>query len=913
VRLRFSRIRQVRPAVAAGVAAVAALIAMQLAIATVAAAADPIVSQGRPVLASSESSTTFLAKNAVDGNTATRWNSKANLDPQWIRVDLGKKLSLSKVSLVWDTACAKSYQVQVSDDGTSFTRVFSTTTGDGGTDNITLTATGRYVRVFGTVRCDTTRGYSLQEFKVYGAPQASPSPTRSPSPSPSPTATPDPLVSQGKPAKASTEADATAVAGNAVDGSTSTRWTSVSGVDPQWLRVDLGAIYHLSRVTLLWNTACATGYQIQVSDDGNTWTNIFLTTNSDGATDDLPLQGNGRYVRMFGTARCTATAGYSVNEFKVYGTPAPVRKWLSKGRPALAANEDPAAPATNAVDGKLDTAYTSAPTTVEDPQWLRVDLGARYQLSKVTIIWNGPLCSQTYRIQVSDNDIDYSDEFTTASGRGGTGGTENIYLNAVGQYVRLWNTLSCGTNLNMSVTEFKVYGAPPVPVPAVGTITIGNQNGSFLNDRYTGLSFGIEQLRRNSINMGNIAQYLKTLGPGVMRWGGSTDENLWWTSTNEPMPTWAEWTLTPDHLRKLNTLAVTTGWKVILGLNLKHVDPPRAADEAKVAKQILGDRLLAIEMGNEPNYWLNYSPAQYYADWEQLRAARVQAVPGVPLLGPSVGRVGAGDVYLNQFADAQQAHPDLAVLASHFYPSCSRSASNGKINIPNLLSEDWHNRERLRADLVAGLAARLHVPGMITETNSVSCTGLAGVSDVFAAALWGVDELMSVAEAGDQALLLHGDLGQCDSPAYAPLCALTPQNESAGKMHARPIYYAPLLVQQVGTGFIQPVSNDATSVVRAYAIRNGTRLRLVLVNVSDPANSSGYPVKISLGATYTHGDYFRLTAPALDATAGVTLGGKSVTDSGTYAGPTHTTMTVNGKTLSVTLPAGSATVITLTP
>src|SRR5262249_28720978 len=152
-----------------------------------------------------------------------------------------------------------------------------------------------------------------------------------------------------------------------------------------------------------------------------------------------------------------------------------------------------------------------------------------------------------------------------------------------------------------------------------------------------------------------------------------TDENLWWTSTNEPMPTWAEFTLTPAHLQNLNALAVKTGWKVILGLNLKRDEDARAVDEAKFAKQILGDRLLALEMGNEPNYWLNYSPAQYYADWERLHTAIAAAVPGVPLLGPSVGRVGAGDLYLNQFADAQQAHPDLAVLASHFYPSCSRS------------------------------------------------------------------------------------------------------------------------------------------------------------------------------------------------------------------------------------------------
>src|SRR5439155_7263319 len=161
-------------------------------------------------------------------------------------------------------------------------------------------------------------------------------------------------------------------------------------------------------------------------------------------------------------------------------------------------------------------------------------------------------------------------------------------------------------------------------------------------------------------------------------------------------------------------------------------------------------------------------------------------------------------------------------------------------------------------------------------TNSVSCAGVQGVSDVFAASLWAVDEEFNVAEAGNQGLFLHGDLGTCDSPFYSPMCAVTKADMTAGRLQARPVYYGPLLVQQVGTGFMQPVSNDATSVVRAYAVRNGTRLRLILVNVSDPATSKGYPVQLSLGTTYTHGDFFRLSAPRLDATTGVTLGGRSV-------------------------------------
>src|SRR5207249_3263064 len=45
---------------------------------------------------------------------------------------------------------------------------FSTTTGKGGTELVPLSISGRYVRMFGTTRCRTTAGYSLQEMQVYG-------------------------------------------------------------------------------------------------------------------------------------------------------------------------------------------------------------------------------------------------------------------------------------------------------------------------------------------------------------------------------------------------------------------------------------------------------------------------------------------------------------------------------------------------------------------------------------------------------------------------------------------------------------------------------------------------------------------------------------------------------------------------
>ncbi len=120
---------------------------------------------GRPATASSTENASFAAGNAVDGNPGTRWSS-AFSDPQWVQVDLGASTTVCGVTLSWETAFARSFQIQVAPAANGpFTTVFSTTTHTGGTENLTVNGTGRFVRMTGTVRA-TQWGYSLWELAV---------------------------------------------------------------------------------------------------------------------------------------------------------------------------------------------------------------------------------------------------------------------------------------------------------------------------------------------------------------------------------------------------------------------------------------------------------------------------------------------------------------------------------------------------------------------------------------------------------------------------------------------------------------------------------------------------------------------------------------------------------------------------
>ncbi|MFL6077993.1 MAG: discoidin domain-containing protein [Mycobacteriales bacterium] len=128
----------------------------------------------RPATASSTEGAGYVAANAVDGDTGTRWAS-AWSDPQWIRVDLGSTQSICQVVLTWEAAAGKAYQIQTSADGNSWTTVYSTNTGAGGTETLDVSGSGRYLRVYGTQRT-SGYGYSLWELAVYGGSGSTPPP-----------------------------------------------------------------------------------------------------------------------------------------------------------------------------------------------------------------------------------------------------------------------------------------------------------------------------------------------------------------------------------------------------------------------------------------------------------------------------------------------------------------------------------------------------------------------------------------------------------------------------------------------------------------------------------------------------------------------------------------------------------------
>ena len=83
---------------------------------------------------------------AVDGNATTRWG-RAYSDPQWITVDLGA-IHASPGPPQLGGRLRAGGTIQVSPNNSSWTTIYSTTTGDGGVDDLTVTG--------GTGTCGST-------------------------------------------------------------------------------------------------------------------------------------------------------------------------------------------------------------------------------------------------------------------------------------------------------------------------------------------------------------------------------------------------------------------------------------------------------------------------------------------------------------------------------------------------------------------------------------------------------------------------------------------------------------------------------------------------------------------------------------------------------------------------------------
>jgi hypothetical protein len=442
--------------------------------------------------------------------------------------------------------------------------------------------------------------------------------------------------------------------------------------------------------------------------------------------------------------------------------------------------------------------------------------------------------------------------------------------------------------------------------------------------RFLGLSFEMAALAQLApdAHRGNLVGLLRSLGPGVLRFGGITaDENVGWSDPQTPPPAWATSTIGPTQLDELAQLAKRSGWQVLLTVGMAHYEPTAAAREVAAAHRALGSYLAAVEIGNEPNSYGSHGfrelpwIAQGYEEQVSAYREAIDALtPGVPIAGPDVSGSGAFSEWGEEEALAQSP----VLLTGHHYPlGCAQTPAP---SIEALLSAATRGAAALSLASYMTVSELRGIPMRIDEANTVSCGGVSGISDTFASALWATGYIAQAMDAGTVGINLQGNPTNC--VGYTPLCATNATALAHGEFRAQPEWYALLLAHTLID--YRPLPTTISSVgspnlVAAGFSGPGHTLKVVLCN-DEPEGTSPLALDLQVGAGIPSGvqvgtaQVQRLTGPAPSATAGVLLAGDGVAANGSWNVPPHGELaTPSAGVLTVELPPGSAALVSVVP
>jgi hypothetical protein len=390
---------------------------------------------------------------------------------------------------------------------------------------------------------------------------------------------------------------------------------------------------------------------------------------------------------------------------------------------------------------------------------------------------------------------------------------------------------------------------------------------------FTGLSYESAQLANPAFfsaqNTALIALFNELGAQGVLRIGGGTSEFTSFTAEDMQLPApfevvgpdtskniKSDTPITLHGLRNLRAFLDSAGWRCLYGLNLGRGSVANAAEEAAHAQQVLGPRLIALQLGNEPDAWRNrYRPASftyadYWKEWWTARTAIRARVPQAVFAGPDISNKMD---YVTGFAQDIKTHAaEVVLLTSHYYAMGPAGAKD--VTLDKLLDTDPKLDKNLHTAVTAAHDAGISY--RMCEGNSCWNGGQPGVSETLASALWVVEMMMKCASHGCSGVNLHGG----GNGIYTPIAGSALQGFTR-----RPVFYGmKLLAPLNGANIISSNLDSLEPRISAYvADRAGTRFIVAI-------NKSAKPTRIQVPLRSAHTQTV-LGGTAIDAKDGVHL------------------------------------------
>ncbi|KAL1601681.1 hypothetical protein SLS60_006596 [Paraconiothyrium brasiliense] len=384
----------------------------------------------------------------------------------------------------------------------------------------------------------------------------------------------------------------------------------------------------------------------------------------------------------------------------------------------------------------------------------------------------------------------------------------------------------------------------------------------------------------------------------------------------------------PAYLESFEVLPKGTQYTVGVTFDSGSIGAKKTVEEAKVLYNSLDKDIFAFEVGNEFDAFpvdrntSTWSITEYVSEWlertglvarnvlknavEKRFQAGVFVVPGTVTNDTSWTTKIAIDLGIASTGVAR-------TFCTHYYAGAAcgplkPTLAGALMNRTNLVQSMVYQAMSSAYSVSKGLTY------VIGETNSIACQGLAGVSDVFGAALWSVDYALYAASLNVSNIYWHMGTGY----RYAAWQATQNGSTTPGP---RPLYYGNLFVATaLGEGNTQVVSIVNTTSLAGYAVYSssirGSSLRsIVLVNMdvfnstSTPAGSrpsAGFVLPSDLPNKHSKISVQRLTASGAEVSEGISFAGQIVAIDGKITGNRKKEMLI-GNTVEV--PASEAVLL----
>jgi hypothetical protein len=412
---------------------------------------------------------------------------------------------------------------------------------------------------------------------------------------------------------------------------------------------------------------------------------------------------------------------------------------------------------------------------------------------------------------------------------------------------------------------------------AVASLEIGDAASNPVPADFIGLSYESAQLANPgffSPKNRQLVTIFRELAPhGNLRLGGGSSEYTTYSDTAPTGPPPFE-VFGPDTsktvkhgtitsriaLRNLRGFLDAVDWNCIYGLNLGQGTIENAVHESAAAQQILGPRLLAFQIGNEPDSFRNryraasYGPEDYLAEWTRFHDAIAKTTPAARFAGPDISNTLS---YLTAFAEQVHKFPDVVLLTSHYY--AMGPSGNPQATFENLLSAEPKLTTLKSRDLPILERAQTiaHLTYRMSEGNSCWDGGKPGVSDTFASALWAAGYTLTCMERGWAGVNFHGG----GNGFYTPVAG----SPSTGLVR-RPEFFGIRFAQRfAGAKVLNSTLRGADSRVQSFVFDHQGKRELALVNKTDEPITCSLPERVDASAIV------KLHAPAIDAKDDVAL------------------------------------------